>query len=83
MKDNVFDASDMLNQRGEKIELTIKKADNLRSESKSYFSDVLIVLNLVKKGEKSGSDEKNKNDHFYYFAPFGDWLFSICYCLWI
>lgn len=40
MKDNVLEASEILNQRGEKIQLVIKKADGLRSESKSYYSDV-------------------------------------------
>ena len=44
MKDDVLDASDLLNQRGEKIQLVINKADGLRSESKSYFSDVSIIL---------------------------------------
>ena len=40
MKDNVLDASDLLNQRGEKIQLVISKADGLRSESRSYFDGV-------------------------------------------
>jgi hypothetical protein len=44
MKDNVLEASEILNQRGEKIQLVIKKADGLRSESKSYYSDVLFYL---------------------------------------
>jgi len=35
--DNVSEASDVLNQRGEKIQIVITKADGLRSESRSYF----------------------------------------------
>ena len=40
MKDDVLYASDFLNQRGEKIQLVISKADGLRCESVSYYSDV-------------------------------------------
>ena len=44
MKDEVLEASDILNQRGEKIQLVINKADGLRTESKSYYSNVFNHL---------------------------------------
>tara|TARA_B110000914_G_C15172242_1_gene313414 strand:- start:137 stop:508 length:372 start_codon:yes stop_codon:yes gene_type:complete len=43
-KDNVMKANDILIERGEKINLVVKKADSLRQESGSYFSSVSIHI---------------------------------------
>ena len=40
MKNDVLDASDVLTQRGEKINLIVKKADLLRHESGTYYKNV-------------------------------------------
>ena len=40
MKNDVLDASNILSQRGEKINLIVKKADLLRQESTSYYKSV-------------------------------------------
>ena len=39
-RDNVIKANDILIERGEKINLVVKKADSLRHESGSYYSSV-------------------------------------------
>ena len=39
-KDNMLQANDILMERGEKINLIVKKADNLRTESKNYYGTV-------------------------------------------
>ncbi len=39
-KDNILQASDVMSERGEKINLIVRKADNLRSESMNYYSSV-------------------------------------------
>lgn len=39
-KDNVLNASDVLAQRGEKINLIVKKAETLKQESFSYYGSV-------------------------------------------
>jgi hypothetical protein len=44
MKDDVLDASDVLSQRGEKINLIVKKADSLRQESNSFYKSVNMCL---------------------------------------
>lgn len=43
-KDTVMQANDVLMERGEKINLIVKKADNLRQESVNYFGSVNILL---------------------------------------
>jgi hypothetical protein len=42
-KDNVLQADIVLNERGEKINMMVKKADALRTESKNYFKAVIWV----------------------------------------
>lgn len=42
MKDNVLQAHEMLMERGEKINLIVKKADNLKTESGNYFKHVRV-----------------------------------------
>jgi uncharacterized protein YdcH (DUF465 family) len=39
-KDNVLDASDVLSQRDEKISLIVRKADQLRQDSSTYYKNV-------------------------------------------
>jgi vesicle-associated membrane protein 7 len=39
-KDNILQANDILLERGEKINLIVRKADNLRTESMNYYSSV-------------------------------------------
>ncbi len=39
-KDNVLDASDILSQREEKISLIVRKADQLRHDSSTYYKNV-------------------------------------------
>jgi hypothetical protein len=41
-KDNILQANDVLMERGEKINLIVRKADNLRTESMNYYSSVII-----------------------------------------
>ena len=43
-RDNVVKANDILIERGEKINLVVKKADSLRQESGSYYSSVSINI---------------------------------------
>jgi uncharacterized coiled-coil DUF342 family protein len=45
MKNSIVDASDVLSQRGEKINLIVKKADSLRQESASYYGGVKLLFN--------------------------------------
>ncbi len=60
-KDNMLQASDVLSERGEKINLIVKKADSLRGESINYLNKVNnSIVNLYMKifklfciGEKS------------------------------
>jgi vesicle-associated membrane protein 7 len=47
-KDSVIDANEVLNLRGEKINLIVKKADNLRNESKTYYTSAKKVKWHVK-----------------------------------
>jgi hypothetical protein len=42
-KDNVLDASDVLSQREQKISLIVKKADQLRHDSTTYYKNVIDV----------------------------------------
>lgn len=51
-KDNILQANDVLMERGEKINLIVKKADNLRTESMNYYGSV-ILFNLISLGKKS------------------------------
>ncbi len=39
-KDNILQANDVLQERGEKINLIVRKADNLRTESMNYYGSV-------------------------------------------
>lgn len=39
-KDNILQANDILMERGEKINLIVRKADNLRTESQNYLKGV-------------------------------------------
>lgn len=39
-KDNILLANDVLMERGEKINIMVKKADNLKIESKNYYGSV-------------------------------------------
>ena len=41
-KDNVLQANDILSERGEKINLIVRKADNLRTESVNYLKSVIL-----------------------------------------
>ncbi len=41
-KDTVLQANEVLMERGEKINLIVKKADNLKQESVNYFGSVFI-----------------------------------------
>jgi vesicle-associated membrane protein 7 len=41
-KDNVLQANDILSERGEKINLIVRKADNLRTESVNYLKSVIF-----------------------------------------
>ena len=43
-KDNMLEANDILMERGEKINLIVKKADNLRTESKNYYGSVMFYI---------------------------------------
>jgi vesicle-associated membrane protein 7 len=47
-KDTVLQATDVLMERGEKINLIVKKADNLRTESVNYYSSAKKVKSTVK-----------------------------------
>ncbi len=40
-KDNILQANDILMERGEKINLIVRKADNLRTESMNYYGSVI------------------------------------------
>jgi hypothetical protein len=40
----LMDAADVMNQRGEKINLIVKKAETLRTESTSYYDSVFFYL---------------------------------------
>ena len=51
-KDNILQANDVLMERGEKINLIVRKADNLRSESMNYYGSVKL-FNLICIGQKS------------------------------
>ncbi len=42
-KDNVLQANDILMERGEKINLIVRKADNLRTESINYLKSVIQI----------------------------------------
>jgi hypothetical protein len=46
-KDDVLNASDVLSQRGEKINLIVKKAETLRQESSSFYKNVLINIKII------------------------------------
>lgn len=50
-KDNILQANDILMERGEKINLIVKKADNLKIESKNYYGSVnfffIIFFNCI------------------------------------
>jgi vesicle-associated membrane protein 7 len=43
-KDNVLQANDILSERGEKINLIVRKADNLRTESVNYLKSVIFCV---------------------------------------
>jgi vesicle-associated membrane protein 7 len=43
-KDNILQANDILMERGEKINLIVRKADNLRTESQNYLKSVSLHL---------------------------------------
>jgi len=45
-KNNILQANDILQERGEKIQIIVKKADNLRAESVNYYSSVSKNINL-------------------------------------
>jgi hypothetical protein len=47
--DNLVQTTDVLNERGDKINMMVKKADNLRTESKMFYRSVKCV-NIVKAG---------------------------------
>ncbi len=46
-KDNILQANDVLLERGEKINLIVRKADNLRTESMNYYSSVGLILLIL------------------------------------
>ncbi len=48
-KDNVLDASDVLSQREQKINIIVKKADQLRSDSTTYYKSVFVLLFRLRK----------------------------------
>lgn len=52
-KDNILQANDVLMERGEKVNLIVKKADNLRTESMNYYSSVTINYFKIILGQKS------------------------------
>lgn len=41
-KDNIIQANDILMERGEKINLIVRKAENMRGESMNYYSSVRL-----------------------------------------
>jgi hypothetical protein len=41
-----IDASDVLSQRGEKINLIVKKAESLLQESASHYENVKLLFNF-------------------------------------
>ncbi len=43
-KDNLLQANDILMERGDKINMMVKKADNLRTESANYYGNVLFIF---------------------------------------
>jgi hypothetical protein len=45
LKNDVLDASGILTQRGDKINLIVKKADMLRQESSAYYKNVKFKFN--------------------------------------
>ena len=55
-KDNILQANDVLLERGEKINLIVRKADNLRTESMNYYGSVQLFFISISLGEKSEED---------------------------
>ena len=55
-KDNILMANDVLQERGEKINLIVRKADNLRTESMNYYGSVKLFFISLPLGEKSEED---------------------------
>jgi hypothetical protein len=41
--DNLVQTTDVLNERGDKINMMVRKADNLRTESKMFYKNVKII----------------------------------------
>jgi len=47
-KDNILQANDILMERGDKINMMVKKADNLRTESANYYGNAKKVKKVNK-----------------------------------
>ena len=46
--DNLIETTDILMERGEKVNMMVRKADNLRTESKMFYKTVKLKLNRAK-----------------------------------
>jgi hypothetical protein len=51
--DNLVQTTDVLNERGDKINMMVRKADNLRTESKMFYKNVKAI-NSVQASQARG-----------------------------